>query len=44
MASKIQERIDELKAKLQAREGIPAYAENVAAIKSEIAKLEAMLP
>lgn len=33
-------RIDELKRKLQAREGQPGYAQNVEEIKAEIARLE----
>jgi len=35
------DRIAELKRKLRAREGNPAYRENVQAIRAEIARLEA---
>jgi hypothetical protein len=35
-----EERIAELKRKLEAREGQPGYTENVIAIKAEIARLE----
>ena len=34
------DRLADLKAKLKAREGIAAYAENVKAIRAEIARLE----
>ncbi len=34
--------IDDLKAKLKAREGKPGFAANVEAIKAEIARMEAL--
>lgn len=34
-------RVDDLKAKLKAREGKPGHRENVRALKREIARLEA---
>jgi len=35
------EKLDNLKAKLAQRETVPGYAENCAAIRAEIARLEA---
>ena len=42
MASRIENRLTQLKAKLRAREGKPEFRENVPAIKAEISRLEAL--
>lgn len=39
-----EERLAELKRKLEAREGQPGYSENVMALKAEIARLEGSEP
>lgn len=38
----VEERLEELRRKLTAREGKPEFKENVAAIKAEIARLEGL--
>jgi hypothetical protein len=43
MASSIQDRITQLKAKLRAREGQPAYVKNCEEIRKEISRLESQL-
>ena len=37
------ETLDNLKAKLAARDGVPGYVENCAALRAEIARLEAQI-